>query len=445
LEVIKPLGKKLRSDRKTGVLLGKYNIIDYTVFMNILIISNLYPPYVLGGYEILCGQVVQYLKERQHTLHILTSDHGVGSENRTNGEDSVSRSLRLYLPFGEKAAFLRKARVKTARFDKQITKEVIEQYRPDVIFIWSILRLTPGSAKAAEDSGIPVVYTFNDENIAGFLPAKRSFFPKAFIRWGFDTFITSGITLRGLKFTHTTCISKIVKRNLINRGLRIDNSHVIYQGIPIEHFPQKDSAGFMERPVRILYAGQLHFYKGVHTIIEALVKLKESAKEIIPEFCLTIAGKGADKDPYTDNLKSQAVQGKIPTDFLGIVPHHEMSGVYQKHDIFVFPSIWEEPFGLTHIEAMASGLPVVSTANGGQGEFLKADENALVFPPGDADALAGCLERLMTDADLFKRLARQGRDTAVREFTFSRYVDELENLLHLAEGTSAEAVEPIIN
>ena len=404
--------------------------------MNILIISNLYPPYVLGGYEILCGQVVQYLKDRHHTLHILTSHHGVDSGKSTKSEEKITRSLRLYLPFGEKAAFLRKERVKTARFDKKITKEVIGQCRPDVIFIWSLLRLTPGSARAAEESGIPVVYTFNDENIAGFLPASRAFSPKAFIRWGLDTFITPGITLCGLKFTHTTCISRIVKRNLLNKGMKIGNSHIIYQGIPIENFPQKAAAGIMQRPVRILYAGQLHFYKGVHTIIEALTKLKGSANENIPEFTLTIAGRGDESDPYTDNLKNQAMQGGFPTDFLGIVPHHEMSAVYQKHDIFVFPSIWEEPFGLTHIEAMASGLPVVSTANGGQGEFLKADENALVFPPGDADALAACLERLMTDTDLFKKLALQGRDTAVREFTFSRYVDELENLLHLAAGIS---------
>ncbi|MBL7007138.1 MAG: glycosyltransferase family 4 protein [Spirochaetia bacterium] len=194
----------------------------------------------------------------------------------------------------------------------------------------------------------------------------------------------------------------------------------------------------MQKPVRILYAGQLHFYKGVHTIIEALIKLKESVRENIPEFTLTIAGKGAESDPYTDNLKNQAEQGGFPTDFLGIVPHQEMSGVYQKHDIFVFPSIWEEPFGLTHIEAMASGLPVVSTANGGQGEFLKTELNALTFPPEDAEALAVCLERLMTDAELFKNLADQGRITAEREFTFSRYVDELEVLLHTAAGTVGE-------
>ncbi|MBL7007139.1 MAG: glycosyltransferase [Spirochaetia bacterium] len=171
--------------------------------MNILIISNLYPPFVLGGYEILCGQVVQYLRERRHTVHVLTSNHGVTQGGSIENDDQVERSLKLYLPFGEPAAFLRRARVKTAHFDKLITKAVIEQNRPDVIFVWSILRLTPGAARAAEESGVPVVYTFNDENIAGFLPASRSFSPKACIRWVLDTFITPGITLRGLKFTES--------------------------------------------------------------------------------------------------------------------------------------------------------------------------------------------------------------------------------------------------
>ena len=402
--------------------------MDYTGFMKILIISNLYPPQVLGGYEILCGQVVQYLKERGHQVHVLTSNH-----QNAQSDHEATRTLNLYQSFDQKATFMRKARARTAAYNSRETSRMIGQVRPDVIFIWSLLRLTPAPARAAEKSNIPVVYTFNDENIMSFAGHHFSLSPKKLIHWVLDTFVTPGITLNGIAFRYTTCISQILKRNLLAKGLPIANSQVIYQGIPIERFPLRAQAGFRHTPIRILYAGQLHAYKGVHTLLAALTGL--STQTGIPPFTLTVVGKGP--EDYTTSLKEAAAKAGFPVDFRGLVPHAEMPSVYQRHDVFVFPSIWEEPFGLTHLEAMASGLPVVSTANGGQGEFLLDDENALTFPPEDVAVLARQLTRLLTDDALYTRLTYKGRATAVQGFSFSRYVDELEALL--AQACSGES------
>ena len=78
---------------------------------------------------------------------------------------------------------------------------------------------------------------------------------------------------------------------------------------------------------------------------------------------------------------------------------------------------------------MASGLPVISTANGGQGEFLRDGENALIFSPDECEQLADQLERLLSDDDLFRKLSQEGRSTVEEQFSFTRYVDELEELL----------------
>jgi glycosyltransferase involved in cell wall biosynthesis len=397
--------------------------MDYTDFMKILIISNLYPPYVLGGYEILCGQVVQYLKDRGHQIQVLTSDH-----QSSASDCAVTRTLRLYQGFDKKASFMRFARFRAATFNSRETARMIQETRPEVIFIWSLLRLTPAPARVAEKSAIPVVYTFNDENVMSFAGHRFSLSPKKLIHWMLDTFVTPGITLNGLAFRHSTCISKILKRNLIAKGLPIANSQVIYQGIPIERFPPRPQAGSRHTPIRILYAGQLHAYKGVHTLISALTQVSKQSD--LPSFSLTVVGKGP--EDYTASLKESAVNAGFPVDFRGLVPHAEMPAVYQEHDVFVFPSIWEEPFGLTHLEAMASGLPVVSTANGGQGEFLVDEGNALTFKPEDVPGLARQLVRLLTDDALYARLSQEGRATATQGFSFSRYVDELEGLLQNA-------------
>ena len=98
--------------------------------------------------------------------------------------------------------------------------------------------------------------------------------------------------------------------------------------------------------------------------------------------------------------------------------------------------------GLTHLEAMASGTPVASTADGGQAEFLEHDGNALVFPKGDAAALAAALARLLDDGALRTRLAREARAMVENRFTMRRYVDDLEALLARNKGSlSASARE----
>jgi len=78
----------------------------------------------------------------------------------------------------------------------------------------------------------------------------------------------------------------------------------------------------------------------------------------------------------------------------------------------VFPVVWEEPWGLVPLEAMALGRPVVATGRGGSGEYLRDDENALLFEAGDAEALAAAVTRLADDPDLRTRLRAGGSATA---------------------------------
>ena len=78
---------------------------------------------------------------------------------------------------------------------------------------------------------------------------------------------------------------------------------------------------------------------------------------------------------------------------------------------------------------MASGTPVVSTADGGHGEFLKHQENALVFDKENPEQLAGHILRLIYDGDLSRRLAANARAMVERQFTIERYGEALESFL----------------
>lgn len=393
--------------------------------MNILFISNLFPPHFLGGYEILCNQVRELLQKKGHKIQVLTSNHVNPGVIEQSPDPEVYRTLRLYCPFSEKAGINRVARLKTSFFNHKVAKKLIKKLEPDVVFVWSQLRLTPGAAKAAQELGIPCAYTFNDDHISGYLPAAFKFSPRGMTAYVLDRTFFRFTTIANLNLSCSTSISELIKSKILKSGVAIANSKVIYQGIPLENFPRrKIPPKIPTRNPEILYAGQLHHYKGVHTLIEAVNRL---AQEDFSSVNLKIAGDGP--QDYKNELAALAKKGNANITFLGRLPPQELPNLYRSHDVFVFPSIWQEPFGLTHLEAMASGTPVISTNDGGHGEFLSHESNALVFPKEDSEALFNALKRLLNDNGLAKQLADKARNMVESRFSLERYVDDLDKFL----------------
>jgi len=394
--------------------------------VKLAIITNLYPPHILGGYEILCAQVCRHLHARGHELVIITSDHGIDGAPSPAPEAGITRSLRLYLPFNRPARLMRGARWRVGRANYAATRAWLQRERPAVVFVWSQLRLTLGPARAAHDLGLPVVYTFNDMHPASYVAAAWHWSPRGILRWLLENVLLRAITWHGLELAraHTTCISRLVKDDLLASGMPIASSRVIYQGIEIENFPAKPEPGRINLPARILYTGQLHAYKGVHRIIEAVNHLARRRPDLV--HALTLVGTGP--QPFVDELRALAAAGAVPVEFVGKVAHDALPAIYRAHDVFVFAST-REAFGLTFIEAMASGTPVVSTTTGGHGEVLQDGENALVFRADDSHDLAAKLEYLLTHPEVARRIAQTARQLVEQSLSLTPYVDQLEEFV----------------
>lgn len=393
--------------------------------MKILTITNLYPPYFLGGYELLCETVADELGNRNHEVRILTSDWKNDGANGRPVKANVYRHLKLYVPFGRTAGSMRGRKLATGYRNAIVTRKHIQEFQPDLIFIWSQLRLTLGASQIAEQSGIPTAYTFNDNHVLGYLPVEVNGSIKKKILNKIETRIPGQLTTQGMKFSNATCISQTLKSELVDKGLPIQNSRVIYQGIKPEDFRPKSEPGKINRPLKLLYAGQLHSYKGVHTAIKAAHKL--AANFQYSDLKLSIVGDGDRK--YVNQLASLAVAGPARIEFDGRIAREELADYYRRHDILLFPSIWKEPFGLTHLEAMACGTPVISTTEGGPGEFLIDGKNALTFEKNNADQLAAQIKRLASCKTLGRNLAGQALEMIENRFCLSRYTDELEEFL----------------
>ena len=106
-----------------------------------------------------------------------------------------------------------------------------------------------------------------------------------------------------------------------------------------------------------------------------------------------------------------------------------MPQVYKTHDALLFTSEWAEPFALTPLEAMASGLPVIGTTTGGSGELLRDGENSLTYTAGNAEELAQQILKLNKDNFLRERIAAAGFCEVRARFEESHIVDQVEAYL----------------
>lgn len=196
---------------------------------------------------------------------------------------------------------------------------------------------------------------------------------------------------------------------------------------------------------RLLFVGRLAPEKGVHTVLEAfeLVLDRHPDAELVvvgPESVAPLREVDlAGHDPRFDGLRhfytdpagyhrhlrallSPAAERRVR--FVSSASHQELPHVYQDADVFLFPSIWDEPFGLPVIEAMACGLPVVATRVGGIAETVEAGATGVLVEPGDVAALAREVVRLLDDGEARAALGAAARARAEKHFSWSRRVDE---------------------
>jgi len=107
------------------------------------------------------------------------------------------------------------------------------------------------------------------------------------------------------------------------------------------------------------------------------------------------------------------------------VGYSEMPALYRSADVFVFPSTWEEPFGISIVEAMASGIPVVATKVGGIPEIVREGETGRLVPPGDPQSMAEAIGQLLDSEPDRQRLGAAGRSAAESRFSIDAHVDRL--------------------
>jgi glycosyltransferase involved in cell wall biosynthesis len=168
--------------------------------------------------------------------------------------------------------------------------------------------------------------------------------------------------------------------------------------------------------------------RGLELLFDAFRLLVEDA----PEAKLLIVGEGDLRSFYAEYARKLGVDGK--TVFAGAVSRERMPEYYSACDVFVFPSLFNEPFGLSLLEAMACGKPVVGSKVGGL-PYVVGDAGVLV-PPNDVNALYGVLKKFLLDGDYAREVGARCLDRAKSKFAWNVVLTEYGNLYAkvLSEG-----------
>ena len=390
--------------------------------MRVLAVGNMYPPHHFGGYELVWRSAMRHLRAHGHEVHVLTTD--LQTDASGMDDPDVHRELRWHWGPGGFARPSLRDKVATARHNHGVLERHLAEHRPDVVSWWSMGGLSLTLIEAVRRRGLPAVAFVHDDwllygpEVDGWLRLfggrKAAAAPVAERLAG----IPATVELAGA--ARWVFVSESTRR----RARALERTAVAHSGIDasfLEPGPER------EWRWQLLYVGRLDERKGVHTAIEALAHLPHEAR-------LRIVG-GWD-ETEADRLRALALRVGVAerVAFDGQVERESLPAAYAATDAVVFPVVWEEPWGLVPLEAMGIGRPVVATGRGGSAEYLRDEQNCLLFEAGNAEALAGALRRLAGDPPLREKLRAGGRETA------ARHTEESFN--EAVEGFLVEAVEP---
>ena len=407
--------------------------------MRILLLSDLYPPHFVGGYELRTHELMEGLRERGHGVRVLTSTYGIPCPR---DEGNVRRSLRFrWHPRPPVSDLLRL--IPPELEDRETLTDELNTYQPDVVLVANLIGLFRSLPECAADLGARLAYDIADHWFGDFGDGSAIFWnhvPDSRLKQVAKRELRAAFDRRGVPTSPTLpqvenayFRSQMLRDRCATLGMPVGDCPVIYRGLDTERFGGSDR-DYARAGGRLLYVGRLIDNKGVHTLLDACGSLVEKGRQLE----VTIVGRGS--HDYTTLLRNQIKTLGLSdrAEMIDGLPPEELPRLYADHDLFVFPSIWEEPFGITRIEAMASGMPVVSTTTGGGAEFLRPEENCLAFPPGDSTALADALERLLSDPDLRSAVGRSGRALVRERFGPRRQAEQVEEIeSHLQRVVSA--------
>ncbi|OKY77386.1 MAG: Glycosyltransferase, AglL family [Candidatus Methanohalarchaeum thermophilum] len=200
-----------------------------------------------------------------------------------------------------------------------------------------------------------------------------------------------------------------------------DKVEVIPNGVDVNRFTPKYGEG-----EGIFFLGVLdeyHRYKGLDVLLKAFKKV---SSKIDTE--LIIGGSGELLKEYKDLAKELNIENKV--NFVGYIPERDLPRYYRKSNLFVLPSISseQEGFGMVLLEAMASGLPVITTDVAGVSDEIKNNVYGKVIQPNNIEKLAKAITSILRNKEKKRKMGKRGRKLVEERFNWKKIAKKTNEL-----------------
>lgn len=233
------------------------------------------------------------------------------------------------------------------------------------------------------------------------------------------------------------CISEFHRQFFLDEGARPEQLQVVYCGIDTTHFSPRRRTRPAGAPFHILSSGRLVEKKGFDVLIEACGLLK--ARNF--DFTCTIGGSGPDEAKLRQAIAEAGLENVITLTGEAL-KQEDIPTFMETGDVYTLPCVWasdNDVDGLPQMlmEAMACGLPAVSTRLVGIPDLVRHEDTGLLVAPNNAEELADALMRLESDPDLATELAEKGRKHLIETFDINSCLEPLLTRYRAALETSA--------
>ncbi len=379
----------------------------------ILVVTNLFPPQELGGYGRKMWEFSRGLRRRGHELSVLTGDAPYLLKTPDAGEDDlepvVSRSLPLAGDWSGGALrqlVTGEALQKLERENAERVLAAAEAMGAEAVLAGNIDFIGMDFLEAVLARGLPVIHCVGAP-VPGYPPQRTPASPR--YRLG--------------------CASMWVAKAVRAVGYPLTKMTIVYPGARVDRFFRQVPPSYDR--LRIAFAGLVMPYKGPQVLCEALWLLSQQGLD----FTCTIAGDSTDP-AFVAKLK-EWLEGRGLADrveFAGFLDRAGLTRLFARSNVLVFPTQVDEAFGISQVEAMASGLLVMTSGTGGSTEIVRHGKDGIVFKKDDPRELARALAAMAEDASLWERLALAGQMRAA-EFGVERSVEVLERTFEELLGT----------
>lgn len=391
--------------------------------MRVLLVSNTYPPDLSGVASLVQEMARQLDRDHEHEVVVLTRE----LPDRQHPEPFLETVA------GGKSAFLLKSGIRYLRLAREKPFDLVHVHESDgggVAFVHWLFRLFRRPAGRAplvatlqvsyreERRQVRSVYLVDagsSEPVSEPTPKERSSARLALVHVAFGWLIARLADL-------VVAPSHVTKAEL-ERDYGAKNVRVVYNGIDVDAIPHARSRPTSSGPVEILYAGRMRTRKAVAVLLHAFRRVLDRGLDAR----LVLVGGGEQRDALFEDGQDLFRDRPERVRFVGQLSRDETLRCYADADIYCLPSLYEG-FPLAILEAMAAGLPVVTTDVSGNREALEKNpeigESGLLVPPRDAGALADALAELIRDPALRRAMGEAGRRRVATEFDIEKIVGD---------------------